>query len=95
MEWLLAKAGVQATQYAAGGAAAIALAWIFKKIPNDKIKAKFGLFMYGFGVACTLGLAKYKLTKKGEDLTGILGQMAAFSMKHFAKEVFKGGLHMY
>ena len=34
---------------------------------------------------------EYKLTKKGEDLTGILGQMAAFSMKHFAKEVFKDG----
>lgn len=34
---------------------------------------------------------EYKLTKKGEDLTGIIGQMAAFSMKHFAKEVFKDG----
>ena len=32
---------------------------------------------------------EYKLTKKGEDLTGIIGQMAAFSMKHYAKEVFK------
>ena len=34
---------------------------------------------------------EYKLTKKGEDLTGILGQMAAFSMKHFSKEIFKDG----
>ena len=34
---------------------------------------------------------EYKLTKKGEDLKGILGQMAAFSMKHFSKEVFKDG----
>jgi DNA-binding HxlR family transcriptional regulator len=34
---------------------------------------------------------EYKLTKKGEDLKGILGQMAAFSMKHYAKEVFKDG----
>lgn len=64
MEWLIAKAGIQATQYAVGGVAAVSLAWIFKKIPNEKIKAKFGLCMYGFGVACTLGLAKYKWTKK-------------------------------
>ncbi len=34
---------------------------------------------------------EYKLTKKGEDLKGIIGQMAAFSMKHYAKEVFKDG----
>ena len=34
---------------------------------------------------------EYKLTKKGKDLIGILGQMAAFSMKHYAKEVFKDG----
>ena len=34
---------------------------------------------------------EYKLTKKGEDLKGILGQMAAFSMKHYAKDVFKDG----
>ena len=34
---------------------------------------------------------EYKLTKKGEDLTGIIGQMAAFSMKHYAKDVFKDG----
>ena len=34
---------------------------------------------------------EYKLTKKGEDLKGILGQMAAFSMKHYSEEVFKDG----
>ena len=34
---------------------------------------------------------EYKLTKKGEDLKGILGQMAAFSMKHYSKEIFKDG----
>ncbi len=32
---------------------------------------------------------EYKLTKKGKDLEGIIMQMAAFSMKHYAKEVFK------
>ncbi len=34
---------------------------------------------------------EYTLTKKGKDLEGILGQMAAFSMKHFPKEIFKDG----
>ena len=64
LEWLVAKAGVEATQYAAGGLVAVGLAWAFKIIPNEKIKAKAGLVMYGAGVACTLGLAKYKFTKK-------------------------------
>ena len=64
MEWLMAQAGLQATQYAAGGLVAMGLAWALKKIPNNKIKAKCGLLFYGAGVACTLGLAKYKFTKK-------------------------------
>ena len=64
LEWLVAKAGVEATQYAAGGLAAAGLAWAFKKIPNAQIKAKVGLLTYGAGVACTLGLGKYKFTKK-------------------------------
>ena len=29
---------------------------------------------------------EYTLTKKGEDLQGILDQMAAFSMKHYSKK---------
>jgi DNA-binding HxlR family transcriptional regulator len=34
---------------------------------------------------------EYKLTKKGKDLQGLLDQMAAFSMKHYSKTVFKDG----
>ena len=34
---------------------------------------------------------EYKVTKKGTDLQGILDQMAAFSMKHYPKEIFKDG----
>ena len=64
MEWLAAKLGAGAAQYAAGGAVAVGVAWALKKIPNATIKAKFGLLMYGAGVACTLGLAKFKWTKK-------------------------------
>ena len=34
---------------------------------------------------------EYALTKKGKDLQGIIDQMAAFSMKHYSKTVFKDG----
>ena len=64
MEWLMAKLGVEAVQYAAGGVVAVGVAWALKKIPNKKIKVKFGMLMYYAGCACTLGLAKFKWTKK-------------------------------
>ena len=34
---------------------------------------------------------EYGLTKKGKDVQGIIDQMAAFSMKHYSKQVFKDG----
>ena len=34
---------------------------------------------------------EYTLTKKGKDLQGIIDQMAAFSMKHYPKKIFKDG----
>jgi len=64
MEWLAAKLGVEVAQYAAGGAVAVGVAFVLKKIPNATIKAKLGVVMYSAGVACTLGLAKFKITKK-------------------------------
>ena len=64
MEFLAAKLGVEVAQYAAGGAVAVVVAFALKKIPNATIKAKLGVVMYSTGVACTLGLAKFKWTKK-------------------------------
>ena len=64
MEWILAKLGIEAVQYAMFGVGGVIIAWALKRIPNDVIKAKFGAFMYGAGVACTLGLTKWKWTKK-------------------------------
>ena len=64
MEWLAAKLGGAAVGYTVGGIGAVAVAWILKKIPNATLKAKFGRFMYGLGVACTLGMSKFKLTRK-------------------------------
>jgi len=63
MEWILAQAGATAVGYATGGVLTMAVAFILKKIPNNVIKAKFGAVMYGLGIACTLGLAKWKVTK--------------------------------
>ena len=64
MEWLIAKLGVSTIQYAVGGLGAVAVAWTLKRIPNKTIKAKFGMFMYGVGVTCTLGMGKWKYTKR-------------------------------
>ncbi len=64
IEFLTAKLGSAGIAYATTGVAGIGVAWILKKIPNKTLKAKFGSFMYGLGVTCTLGLAKWKITKK-------------------------------
>ena len=64
MEWLIAKLGVSTLQYAAGGIGAVAVAWVLKKIPNKQIKAQVGMIMYGLGVTCTLGMGKWKYTKR-------------------------------
>ena len=64
MEWLVAKLGVSTIQYAAGGIGAVVLAWVLKKVPNKRIKAQVGMMMYGMGVTCTLGMGKWKYTKR-------------------------------
>ena len=64
MEWLVAKLGVSTIQYAAGGIGAVAVAWVLKKIPNKRIKAQIGMMLYGMGVTCTLGMGKWKYTKR-------------------------------
>jgi hypothetical protein len=64
MEWILVKLGIEAVQYTLFGVGGVIIAWMLKKIPNDVIKAKLGWWCYGAGVACTLGLSKWKFTKK-------------------------------
>ncbi len=59
----MAKMGVEAIQWTVAGVSAAGAAWVLKKIPNDTIKAKLGVYMYGLGVTCTLGLGKWKWTK--------------------------------
>ena len=64
LESLAAFATTKVAAYAGMGAAGIATAYVLKKIPNNTIKAKFGSWMYSLGVVCTLGLGKWKWTKK-------------------------------
>lgn len=40
----------------------IVLLFIFKKIPNEKIRKYIGGFAYGLGVTVTIGLSKFKWT---------------------------------
>ena len=61
---LTAFATSKVAAYAGMGVAGVVTAFVLKKIPNRTIKAKFGSFMYSLGVLCTLGLGKWKWTKK-------------------------------
>ena len=61
---LTAFATSKVAAYAGMGVAGVVTAFILKKIPNKTIKAKFGSFMYSLGVLCTLGMGKWKWTKK-------------------------------
>tara|TARA_Y100000310_G_scaffold335313_1_gene416979 strand:- start:399 stop:707 length:309 start_codon:yes stop_codon:yes gene_type:complete len=63
VDWLLNAVGIQAVQYSIGGIACIVAGWVLKRIPNEVIKAKLGLLAYSAGVACTLGLSKWKFSK--------------------------------
>ena len=61
---LTALATTKVAAYAGMGVAGMATAFVLKKIPNKTIKAKFGSWMYNLGVICTLGMGKWKWTKK-------------------------------
>ena len=49
--------------FAGGGTAGLML-WVLKKVPNEKIYNVVEKLFKGLGVAMTLGLGKFKLTKK-------------------------------
>ena len=61
---LTAFATTKVAAYAGMGVAGVVTAFVLKKIPNKTIKAKFGSWMYSLGVICTLGMGKWKWTKK-------------------------------
>ena len=46
-----------------GGASALVL-WALKKVPNEQIENICKTFFYGLGRTMTLGLGKWKFTKK-------------------------------
>ena len=62
MELLIGWLGTKIAAYVGGSIAAFIVAWLLKKIPNNQIKMAVGSFMYGLGVAVTLGLSKWKVS---------------------------------
>ena len=64
MEFLIAKMGIGAVKWTVGGIVGVGVAWLLKRIPNGKIKAKTGLIGYTAGVTMTLGLAKWRWSAK-------------------------------
>lgn len=62
MELIIGFLTSQVALYAGGGLVAVILAWILKRIPNERIKAAVGAVAYRLGVAVTLGLARWKYT---------------------------------
>ena len=48
----------------AGGGTAGLMLWVLKKVPNDKIYNSVESLFKGLGVAMTLGLGKWSVTKK-------------------------------
>ena len=64
IEFITAKMTGEVVAYAGGGIAVMVSTWLLKRIPNDVIKAKVGLAMYGMGVGLTLGMSKWRYTKR-------------------------------
>ena len=62
IETITALFASKVATYVGGSLGALVLAWIFKKIPNEKIKSYFGGCMFRLGVLITLGLSKNKYT---------------------------------
>ena len=92
LEFITAKLGVTAVQWTVGGVAGIGVAWILKRIPNRKIKAKMGLLGYTAGVAMTLGLSKMKWTKRlwNKYIEPWFIDLLDNCILHFLKEFFRG-----
>ena len=62
MDLIIGYFGNQVVSWAAGGVLAVIIAWILRRVPNDRIKEAVGKFFYGLGVVVTLGLSKWKYT---------------------------------
>jgi len=59
IEWLAAKVGITVVStlvsYGIGGALLIIVLFVLKRVPNNKIRGRWGVFMYSLGVGFTLG----------------------------------------
>jgi len=91
LETLTAYATAKVMAYVGGSLAAFVVAWILKKIPNEKIKIAVGKVMYSAGVAVTLGLSKWKVTAGFWNRTiepfivDLIDNVVAHGMKEFIR----------
>ena len=93
-EWMIVKLGggliAETISYGTGGILLIVVGWILKKIPKGAIKAKFGMFMYSIGVACTLGGSQW--FKKFGKIGGKIYQAIEDYIIDFVEDVFVFGV---
>lgn len=77
IDWLINLLGgtivAQVVSYGVGSLVLMVLLWFLKKTPNHKIRAVFGRFMYGLGVALTLGASVW-LRKLSPEVGGKIWQ---------------------
>ena len=94
-EFLIAKLGgglvAQTISYGVGGALLIIVGWILKKIPKGAIKARFGMLMYGLGVAFTLGGSQW-CRKVGKKMGNKIYQAIEDYIFDFIEDVFVFGV---
>jgi len=64
IEFITAKLGVKAMVYAGAGIGGVVCAWLLKRIPNEKIRAKVGVWAYRGGVLFSLNMGGWKYTRK-------------------------------
>lgn len=78
--------------YVGGSIIAFILAWILKKIPNEKIKKFVGSIMYGAGVSITLGLSKWSITARywNKIIEPFLVDLIDNVVGHGVKEFIRG-----
>lgn len=91
-ETIAALGTAQILTYAGGSTGAFILAWVLKKVPNEQIKKVVGKFFYGLGVSMTLGLSKWKYTKKfwNSQIESWLVDLIDNVIGHGVKEFIRG-----
>lgn len=77
--------------YVGGSIGVFVLAWVFKRVPNERIKNYVGRLFYGLGVSATLGLSKWQYSSKFWEkiiepwLIDFIDNLVGHSVKEFIR----------